>query len=87
MVFEAAGWSGDAGCNSFQVLGTLNADGRVMIEDITWTEMACSPELLTFESACLGEMTNVTHFELDDGILILSDGSPDHQLTYQPAED
>lgn len=74
-----------AGCNHISGPVTLRQDGRVTMNELGMTEMACDGPVMTIEMAYWGVLSKVTRFEVRDGKLILSDGSPDNQLVFQPA--
>lgn len=60
---------GRAACNSYG--GTVEAgeDGSFAVGELSWTEMACEPDVMDVEQAVLRALLAVTSFELADGRL------------------
>lgn len=75
-----------AGCNHIDGKMTLQEGGRIMLGEFGMTEMGCGEPMMSIESSYWTVLNSVNHFEVSDGVLSMSDGSPDNQLVFKVAE-
>ena len=64
--------SGSGGCNRFFGRYEL-ADGRLAVEPLGSTRMACGPEVMQAESSYLDALTRVASAAIEAGELVLAD--------------
>lgn len=75
-----------AGCNHIDGKMTLQEDGRIVLGEFSMTEMGCAEPMMGIESSYWTVLNSVNRFEVSDGVLTLSDGSPDNRLVFKAAE-
>ena len=75
-----------AGCNHIDGKMTLQEDGRIVLGEFSMTEMGCAEPVMSIENSSWAVLSSVNRFNHKDGLLTLSDGSPDNQLVFKPAE-
>ena len=75
-----------AGCNHIDGKMTLQEDGRIVLGEFSMTEMGCAGPVMGIEIAYWHVLSTASRFEVSDGVLTMSDGSPDNQLVFKVAE-
>lgn len=77
MAVDADTITGTAACN--QYTGAIDmsieaGDGRFVVSDLSWTEMACEPPVMEVEQAFLSALQAVDSYEAADGLYVAATG-------------
>jgi heat shock protein HslJ len=79
--FAEGSVSGSTGCNRY--MGQYTVDGETLeIGTLATTRMACAPPADAVEQEYVAALEQVTGWRIDDGELVLVDGSGDELLRY-----
>jgi heat shock protein HslJ len=73
--------AGHAGCNNYTGAYTITDDGGLTFAEPAVTRMACEDDVMAVEAAYLGELVQVTSYEIDGDQLSLS-GADGELLRY-----
>ena len=78
---------GSTGCNLIDGSYSANADGSIRLEEYGVTEMAClEPGAMNQESDFINVISQVTRFSVNNGVLVLDDGTTQNQLQFIPQQ-